>query len=121
MLGGSGENAAHARAAVLQAANEIERFIGGDAAADDEKDARVPSALIVARSAPLRCRRLEMLQHVAACLVGRILEDDAHLVLHRPAVSCRAQPQPRLEPVVELADGEAGHQISLFFQWLAQG
>ena len=40
MLGGLRENAAHIRAAVLQAADEIERFIGGNAAADDEQEAR---------------------------------------------------------------------------------
>ncbi len=40
MLRGGGENAAHLRAALLQAPDQIERFIGGDAAADDEQDAR---------------------------------------------------------------------------------
>ena len=39
-LRGLGQNAAHARAAVPQAANEIERFVGRDAAGDDEEDAR---------------------------------------------------------------------------------
>ena len=39
VLSGAGENAAHLRAAVLQAADEIERFVGGNPAADDEKDA----------------------------------------------------------------------------------
>ncbi len=39
VLRGRRENAAHVRAAVLQAADQIERFIGGDAAADDEQDA----------------------------------------------------------------------------------
>ena len=41
MLRGRGEDAAHVRAAVLQPADEIERLIGGDAAADDEQDARL--------------------------------------------------------------------------------
>ena len=34
-----GQNRAHARAPLLQAAHEIEALIGGDAAADDEQDA----------------------------------------------------------------------------------
>ena len=33
------EDAAHARAALLQPADQVERFVGGDAAADDEQDA----------------------------------------------------------------------------------
>ena len=37
MLRGGGEDAAHVNAVVLQAANEIERFVGGNAAADDEQ------------------------------------------------------------------------------------
>ena len=36
----AGENAAHPRAAVLQPPDEVERLVGGDAAADDEEDAR---------------------------------------------------------------------------------
>ncbi len=39
MLRGRGENAAHVHAVILQAANEIERFVGGNAAADDEENA----------------------------------------------------------------------------------
>src|SRR5205085_9426649 len=33
-----GENAAYRRAALLEPADEIERLVGGDAAADDEQD-----------------------------------------------------------------------------------
>ena len=44
VLRGRGEDAAHLRAAVLQTPDQIERFIGGDAAADDEEDARVRTA-----------------------------------------------------------------------------
>jgi hypothetical protein len=39
MLRGGGEDTAHLGAAVLQAADQVERFVGGDAAADDEQHA----------------------------------------------------------------------------------
>ena len=39
MLCGSGQNATDVRAAVLQTADQIERFIGGNAATDNEQDA----------------------------------------------------------------------------------
>ena len=39
LLRGGGEDAAHGRAAFLQPADEIERLIGRDAAADDQQDA----------------------------------------------------------------------------------
>ena len=38
-LRAGGENGAHGRAALAQAADEVERFVGRDAAADDEEDA----------------------------------------------------------------------------------
>ena len=110
MLRGGGEDAAHARAAVLQAADEIERFVGGDAAADDEQDARCR----VASAARALCRagcdgRLEMIEHVVAGLFRGLAQDDADLVLHRPAVARGAQAQKLLQLVVELPDGETGH------------
>ena len=37
-LRGGGENAAHLGAAILQAPDQVERFVGGDAAADDEEN-----------------------------------------------------------------------------------
>ena len=37
LLGGLGEDAAHGELAFLQPADEVERFVGGDAAADDEQ------------------------------------------------------------------------------------
>src|SRR5262249_52277739 len=39
LLRGGGEDAAHRDRPLLQPANEIERLVGGNAAADDEKDA----------------------------------------------------------------------------------
>ena len=118
MLRGGGEDAAHLRAAVLQAPDQVERFVGGDAAADDEQDA-VAVRFRRARLLPRRLRwRLEMLEDVVAGLFRGLAQDDADLVLHRPAVARRAQAQQLLQLVVELPDGETGHWN---FLWTIRG
>ena len=58
-----GENAAHGKPALLQPADEIERFVGGDAAADDQQDASRAAAAGIGtrlRAAPLPARRLAL-------------------------------------------------------------
>src|SRR5580704_12768937 len=68
MLRGGGEDAAHLRAAVLQATDQVERFIGSDAAADDEQHA-VAVCFRRARLLPRRSRwRLEIFENVVAGL-----------------------------------------------------
>ena len=109
MLRGGGENAAHANAAILQAADQIERFVGGNAATDDEQDApriRRDSGRLLTRALQ---RRLEMLKYLVTGLFGRLAQDDANLVFHRAALPRGAEPQQVLELVVELPDGETGH------------
>ena len=103
-----GHHHAHRHAALAQAADQVERFIGGDAAADDQQDAagggigRWPSALghwpscgarAGAGSAPLS--------------VGRAAQDGADLVLDRAAVAGGAQPQ-RLLSGLHRAGGRSG-------------
>ena len=44
-----------------------------------------------------------------AGLFRGLAQNDPDLVLHRPAVARRAQPQQPFQLIVELADGEAGH------------
>src|SRR5580704_4328560 len=86
LLRGGGEDAAHLRAAVLQAPDQIERFVGGDAAANDEQDA-VAVRFRGARLLPRRLRwRFEMLKDVVAGLFRGLAQDDADLIFHRPAV-----------------------------------
>ena len=51
----------------------------------------------------------EEIESFVAGLFRRLAQDDADLVLHRPAVARGAQPQQLLQLVVELPDGEAGH------------
>ncbi len=115
MLRGRGENAAHMHAVVLQAANKIERFVGGNAAADDEKHAwmfggcgagsllrrlradRLPHGSRLTGRLPRRrlfrrIGRVEEAQRLAGGFGRGLAQDDADLVLHRPAVARRAQP-----------------------------
>lgn len=40
-------------------------------------------------------------------------KQEAHLLLHRPAVGGGAQPQLFLGRIIEIADGDAGHMIAL--------
>ena len=109
MLRGGGENAAYLRAALLQTSDQVERFIGRDASADDEEDARAfgrrDARLVVCR---LR-GRFKLIETLAASIVRGRTEDDSDLVFHGSAVPRRAQAQQLLELVVELADGETGH------------
>ena len=79
------------RAAVLQPANEIERFVSRDAAADNEKTrcaprslapARLPAGGAVAGSAPQQASRAGVLR--------RLREDGADFVLHGAAMPCSA-------------------------------
>ena len=56
------------------------------------------------RSVDLRCSGERI------CVRCRAAQDGADLILHRAAVSRRAQPQPLLQRFVELPDGQAGHR-----------
>ena len=82
MLRGGGENAAHARAAIPQAANEIERFVGGNAATDDEKNAPRIRRHGWRFLPPALRGRLETLKHLLAGLLRRLAQDDADFVFH---------------------------------------
>ena len=108
MLGRLGEDAAHGEAALLQPADEIERFVGGDAAADDEQHAPRAGRGGLRRFLRRRAGRIELRRLVPALLGGRA-QDGAHLVFHGAAMAGGAQAQQLFEPLVELADGERGH------------
>ena len=108
MLGRFGENAAHGDAALLQAPDEVERLVGGDAAADDQQHALA----IGGRHGCLPALKLGAgLARAAGCrnrvaFGGGAPQDGAHLVLDRAAVARRAQPQLLLQGLVELPDGQ---------------
>src|SRR5262249_7943936 len=115
-----GENAAHGEAALFEPADEIERLVGGDAAADDEKNALCAGAVAAGHRGRRRIGgdaaawRGVLARAIAgvklAVLEARgMAQNGARLVLHRAAVARRAQPQAPLQIVVELADGDAGH------------
>ena len=93
MLGRLGEDAAHGQAALLQPADEIERLVGGDAAADDQQHA------LGRRRARWPARRggsrggVKRLQRRVAGLLGGGAQNGAHLVLDRAAALGRAQAQ----------------------------
>ena len=57
--------------------------------------------------------RLGLIQNLAAGVIGRLPQDDAHLVFHGPAVPRGAQAEQRFQLLVKLPDGEAGHRIVL--------
>ena len=107
----SRENAAHLRAAILQAPDQIERFVGCDAAADDEEDAQAAGL----RSARWLCRgvrwRRELIEDVTAGLLCGLAQDHTDLVFHGSAMPRRAQAQQLLELVIQLSDGEARHRV----------
>ena len=116
MLGRLGENAAHGEAALLQPADEIERLVGGDAAADDQQHA-LGAGGCAGRAARRRrfAGRREILEDVFAGLLGGRAQNGAHLILDRAAAFGRAQAQQLLEALVELPDGEGSHeQFALF-------
>ena len=55
--------------------------------------------------------RGELIQDVATGLFGRLAQDHTDLVFHGSTMPRRAQAQQRLELVIELSDGEAGHRV----------
>src|SRR5262249_6929617 len=118
-----GEDATHRSGAFFWSADEIERFVGGNPAADDQQNAaRVRGDGGLCRSrARIRRRALAVASAERRTGLGRVPElrplietsrvaqNGASFVLHRAAVARRAQPQPALQALVELADGDAGH------------
>ena len=109
------ENAAHARAAILQTPDQVERFVGRDAAADDEQDAFLHDrvgARLPRRWLRRRIRRIDQVERLAPGFLRRLPENDAHLVLHGAAMAGGAQPQQLLQLLIELPDGQARHRRS---------
>ena len=94
---------AHAQAALAQPPDQVERLVRRDAAADDEQN------LLRAPSAPRVSPRRRSLGGKRLAVTRRGAQDEADFLLDRAAVLRRAQPQPLLERLVELADGEGGH------------
>ena len=116
MLRGLREDAAHAHAAVLQAADEIERLIGGDAAADDEKDAlacRRCGAGAFARRLRGRLEAFETSRPASSAASRRMTRTSSSI--ERPCRAARRR-SSFLSLLVKLADGEAGHRPPLASQ-----
>ena len=107
MLRRLSENAAHGEPALFQPPDQIERLVGGNAAADDQQH-----ALLSGRRSRgwLRIRRVDDVERRVAGFFRRRAQDGANLVFHRAAGAGRAQPQKLFKLVVELADGQRGHR-----------
>ena len=104
------EDAAHARAAILQTPDQVERFVGGNAAADDEEDAFLHDRVGV--RLPRRwlrrwIRRIDQVERFAPGFLRRLPQNDAYLVLHGAAMAGGAQPQQFFQLLIELPDGQA--------------
>ena len=111
---GRREDAAQSRSALLQAPDQIERLIGGDAAADDEENAWS----VFARRRGLVFWRRGRREPVGGAMVGfcrGFAQDHPDLVLHGSAVARRTQPQQLLQRVVELANSQAGQEVFPLF------
>src|ERR1700678_1707748 len=109
MLRGRREDTPHACSPLAQAANEIERFVSRNTAADNQKDALRFSRVRWLNLPRGARRRLKRLERVPARILRRLRQDGANLIFHGAAVARRAQPQQPLEPVIKLPDGEARH------------
>jgi len=109
VLRGGGEDAAYLRAVILETPDQIERFVGGNSAADDQQNALVAgcSGWRLALRGPRR--RLELFEDFVAGAFRRLPQDDADFVFHGAIVAGGAQPQQLLQPIVELPDGETRH------------
>ena len=115
-----GHHDAHGCAALPQAPDQVERFVGRDAAADDEEDAfagQPDTAVVRLRRAGrheargLRDRAGGTFGRGGRSRAGREMqrEEMPGLFFHRAAVARSAQAQAPFDVVVELADREAGH------------
>ena len=115
MLGRLGQDAAHGEPALLQPADQVERLVGGDAAADDQQHAlgrgRRGAARLPARGGGKASGA------AASGLVGGGAQDGAHLVLDRAAVAW-----PRAAAAASSARSSSwrtvrrGHEKSLLMQ-----
>ncbi len=103
-----GQDHADMNVALLEPADQVERFIGGDAAANDEQGAACAGLRVTGALAPAP-GRLKVFENLAAGLFARSAQQGADLVLHRAAVSRGAQPEFFLGRLVELTDSYAGH------------
>src|SRR5262245_18380701 len=89
LLGGFGQDAAYGKVALFQSPDEIERFIGRDAAADDEQHAfrlRCYRATTDLATAFHRKGRRHLARVAGGCF-SCLPKDRAHLVLDRASAA----------------------------------
>ena len=103
MFGGLGQDTTHGNAALLQPPDQVERLVGGDAAADDQQHA-FDAGRNCRAARGFRRRGTDRLRRLTAVLVGCRAQNRAHLVLDRTPAARRPQPQQLLQTLVELPD-----------------
>jgi len=113
-LRGPGQHAADADLPFLEPPDQVQRLVGGDAAADDQGD----PGLIQRTGGPgnagggdrwrcssLRAGRREIEGHT----FDGLPQDHPDFLLHGAAIAGRTQPQIGLDGLIEFSDGQAGH------------
>ena len=114
LLRGPGQHTADADLPLFQPPDQVERLVGGDAAADDQGDAdlvRIERLSLKAgwrgggRRGGLRRRRGELEWHA----LHHLAQDDPDFLFDGASVAGRADPQIDFYFLIELSDGQAGH------------
>ena len=115
-LRGARHHHAHRDAALAQAADQVERLVGRDAARDDEQHA---SARRVSRrfGSPGRLGRTRRPR--GSGFRGPLGQQQPDFLLHGAAVRRRAQPQPLLDALRQVADRQGAHSGSLAHDCIA--
>ena len=95
--------------ALLQPPDQVQRFEGGDAAADDQGDAGVrPVGARPCAGGVEAAGVAGRLAHAGGPL-DQLPQDDADFLLDGAAVLGRAEAQIGFDGVIEFSDGQAGH------------
>ena len=106
----SGHDRAHGVAALAQAADQVERLVGGDAAADDKEDrggAGLDGRRLRSAACGWRCRGGGGCRQLTG--TKSAAQDGAHLLFHGDVVLGRGQPQAAAGGGIEAADREGGN------------
>ena len=123
LLRGFGQYAADVNMPLLETPDQVQRLVGGDAAADDQGDPGLSGRIGAPhRGRPGVRRRQDGLRRCCGELgaaLYKLPEDHPDLLFDGAAVFGRAQPQIGLDGFVEFSDGQASHGHSRLIAMLA--
>src|SRR6185312_11859202 len=96
---------------LLQSPDQIQRLVGGNAAADDQGDAGDAGNGVRAVAGRSRRRRRQAGRGWGGLrpALNELAQDDPDFLLDRASVASRAQPQLGLDGLIEFPDGQTGH------------